>query len=110
MILGAHADNIENLKSSNKGLRENKAERVDMDNAVYELKEMIQALVSGKPVKAHNVEKPRSRGGARITQEDTDRWNDSAMKMDKQDKINRDLLKGIEHIDKLKEDLLLVES
>lgn len=71
---------IEELQLKCEQLKNHKVEVDTFDREIFELKAMIQALGSGKPVEVKTV----AATGPKITDQDIEKWNKSADKTEKQ--------------------------
>lgn len=70
---------MEKLGQTCSELQRNKCEVDDFDKECHEIRSMIQALGSGKPVEI----RAKTPSGPKISAEDIDRWNKAASKTDK---------------------------
>ena len=67
------------LENATKDLKRDKTDLRNFDKTVKDIIDMIQSLEKGEPVKV-KIQTPTtpSPSGPKITQEDVDRWNESA--------------------------------
>ena len=69
-----HETSIEDLQLQIDQLKRNKVDQDDFDKEIHELRLMIQALGSGKPVEIKTV----ASTGPKISEKDIARWNSAA--------------------------------
>lgn len=103
-----HTSIIEELQSGVKVLKNEKCQQENFDHEIYKIQEMIAKLSNGEKVEVVAA-KPQSAGGVRVSDEDIQRWNDSA-RLSKVHESTIDKLKTqMEVIDPLSENVKEVQ-
>ena len=81
-----------------KTVKLNKVERADFEREIYEIKELIANLGTGKPVE---IRAP-SPQGPKVTQADIDKWNAAAEKTVTLQNLVEKLVKETKDLEKLR--------
>lgn len=73
-LFDKHQEEINGLSESVERVKKNKVEQDEFDKECHELRQMIQAMGSGKPVEI----RAKTPSGPKITDEDVAKWNKAA--------------------------------
>lgn len=105
-LFDRHEKSIEDLQMQIDQLKNSKVDQDEFDKESHELRLMIQALGTGKPVEI----RAKTPTGPKITAEDVERWNSAADVTEKQELKIHKITHDLEELQKIKESIALINQ